>query len=291
MSATHENAPEGTGAQKADEANQDAGTGRLPRPACQCFTFTQLRVNESTTNAGDYIMQNAETKSISGETVSARFFPQYGQRPGEWLLDGVLPLVGVAMLEAETMLTGALVADDMGAMVATGQDWGGRATIIGRTILFNANGAGQFIEHDADDAILPLLDVTHEPHPEVVAAIKAAGGVDLLIIHVREQIADDALCAPKVALSVTELARDLECCVLLVTRPATIRPRGELHAAADVALYASTPRNDRPGDIVQTVGPGEGRGRWSYTLKSCIEFGDPETEIVGEVWEVAQNVQ
>jgi len=236
-------------------------------------------------------MQNPETKPISDETVSARFLPPYGQRPGEWLLGGVLPLVGVAMLEAETMLTAALVADDMGAMVATGQDWGGRATITGRTIFFDANGAGRFIEHDADGATLPRLDVTREPHPEVVAAIKAAGGADLLIVHVREQTADDALCVPKVALSVTELARDLECCVLLVTGPATIRSRDELRAVADVALYASTPRSDRPGDIVQTVGPGDARGRWNYTLESCIEFGDPETEIVGEVWENPRNVQ
>lgn len=237
-------------------------------------------------------MQNAQLKLVSPDAAKTGFRPHYGPCADLWLVDGVLPMAGVVMLEAETMLTGALVADDMGAMVATGQDWGGRATIIGRTILFDANGAGRFIEHDADDAALPPLDVTREPHPEAVAAIKAAGGVDLLIIHVREQMADDALCVPEqIALLATELARDLECCVLLVTGPATIRPRDELHAAAGVALYASAPRNDRPGEIVQTIGRGDDRGRWNYTLESCIEFGDPETEIVAEVWEAARNVQ
>lgn len=236
-------------------------------------------------------MQSQEVRPNNGDSAKDGFRAYYEPCADLWLVDGVLPMAGVVMLEAETMLIGALVADDMGAMVATGQDWGGRETAIpGRTILFDANGVGRFIEHDADGAALPPLDVTREPHPEVVAAVKAAGGVDLLIIHVPEQTADDALCVPRVALSAMELARDLECCVLLVTGPATIRPRDELYAAASVALYASAPRGDRPGDIAQTVGPGSDRGHWNYTLESCAEFGDPETEIVGEVWEVAPRV-
>lgn len=290
MNATNRNAPAGTGARDLP-TKQETGCGQegRGRRVSVSRSRTSTRTNQPT-NAGDYIMQNTEIKPSKGDAAKNSFPAYYGPCANLWLVDGVLPMAGVVMLEAETMRTGALVADDMGAMVATGQDWGDRAAIIGRTILYDMDGAGHFIEHDADDAILPRLDVTREPHPEVVAAIKAAGGVDLLIVHVPEQVADDALCVPKVALSAMELARDLECCVLLVTGPATIRPRDELRAAADVALYASAPRGDRPGDIVQTVRPGDDRGRWNYTLQSCIEFGDPETEIVGEVWEVAQSV-
>lgn len=290
MNATNRNAPAGTGARDLP-TKQETGSGQegRGRRVSVSRSRTSTRANQST-NTEDYTMQNAEIKPGNDGATKESFRAYYGPCANLWLVDGVLPMAGVVLLEAETMLTAALVADDMGAMVATGQDWGDRAAIIGRTILFDMDGVGRFIEHDADGAVLPRLDMTCEPHPEAVKAIKAAGGVDLLIIHVPEQTADDALCVPRVALSAMELARDLECCVLLVTGPATIRPRDELYAAADVALYASAPRGDRPGEIVQTVGPGDDRGRWNYTLEPCIEFGDPETEIVGEVWGVAPRV-
>lgn len=216
----------------------------------------------------------------------------YGPHAGDWLIDGVLPLAGVAMLEAETLMTAALVADDFAVMLASGQDWGDRATTPGaRAIVYRADGKGEFIEDSRNNAALPFLDMTREPHPEFIAGIKAVGGVDLLIVHVLEELADDAWYVPKIALSAMELTRDLNCCVLLATGPATVRPRDVLHAAADVTLYASRASRDFPGEIAQTKTPGDVRGRWLYTSESGEYFGEPDIWIVAKTWEAPRNVE
>lgn len=265
---------------------------RLPRSACQCFAFTQLCANESTTNAGDYIMQNTELTSILPESISAYFRPQYGPGVDKWLVQGVLPMVGVAIIEAATLEAGAQVADDIGSCVVQSKPWGGRACLQGQAIAYGVGGWGHYVddpECSYDKPAPPALELPAAPYGGTLPAallnfpekIARCGGARLLIV----QLTDEASQNPATSLAAGDLARELQMCVLLVTAWGNHGLRNGAEAVLQVSMTAT------PTDAGQIEQPkplrGSNPGVWAYTLSEYGFGGDANFAIVDEVAEVA----
>lgn len=263
-----------------------------PLPASQCFTFANQYANDPPTNTGDYTMQNPALNSLLPESISAYFRPQYGPGADKWLVQGVLPMVGVALIEAATLEAGAQVADDIGSCVVQSNPWGGRACLQGQAIAYGVGGFGHYVddpECSHDKPAPPELELPAAPYggnlpaallnfPEKIAQ---CGGARLLIV----QLTDEASQNPATSLAAGDLARELQCCVLLVTAWGNQGLRNGAEAVLQVGLTATA---TDPGQIEQPKPlRGSNPGVWAYTLSEYGFGGDANFEIVDEVVEVA----
>lgn len=236
-------------------------------------------------------MNNDALKSDVCKTVAGHFPAQYGPRADKWLIDGVLPLIGVGVVEARTLEAAAAVADDMGSRIVQGHRWGGRAALQGPAISYDVHGAGKFIDDpDYTDGMEPLpplnlatLAAAELPPAELYGfadGIARRGGVRLLVLQLTDELARN----PTIPVAAGILARELRCCVLLVTT----WPTRELREDADAVLQVAAPATGAtPGQIEQPKPP---RGRepavWVYTVTTWDEGTAGEFATVGEVFEV-----
>jgi len=201
-------------------------------------------------------------------------------------------MVGVALIEAATLEAGAQVADDIGSCVVQSRTWGGRACLQGQAIAYDVGGFGHYVddpECSHDKPAPPELELPVTPYGGTLPAallnfpeeIARCVGARLLVV----QLTDEASQNPATALAAGDLARELQCCVLLATACANRGLRNGAEAVLQVSM-AATPAS--PGQIEQPKPlRGCSPGVWAYTLSENGFGGNANFETVDEVVEIA----
>lgn len=125
----------------------------------------------------------------------------------EWLIKGVLPAADLCVLYGASGSGKSFVALHMAAAIALGRPWRGRKTRKGRVVIIAAEGGGGYgkrikaLAHQlgVDPAGIDIGVMTAPPDlmkqediTELVAAIKASGGADLIQIDTLAQVTPGA---------------------------------------------------------------------------------------------------
>lgn len=125
----------------------------------------------------------------------------------EWLIKGVLPAADLCVLYGASGSGKSFVALHMAAAIALGRPWRGRKTRKGRVVIIAAEGGGGYgkrikaLAHQLgiDPAAIDIGVMTAPPDlmkqediTELVAAIKASGGADLIQIDTLAQVTPGA---------------------------------------------------------------------------------------------------
>lgn len=238
-------------------------------------------------------MQSTE---IASSDWNSRFRGDYGDCADLWLVDDLLPLAGVALIEAADLKTAAMVAEDIGSMIPPGFRWGDRMSLPGHVIEFDTNGAGRYIERIGDNPALPALDLSAVVQPmEFYTQILDQGGANLVILHLPHDVAiATGTGKPREGVrplvNAMNVARELECCALIVTDTLGNPDAFRLRAVADTVLaVAHAATATESGTIVQTKGRAT-RGTWTYTMDVMSDFQGAKP-VIDSVWENPRNVQ
>src|SRR5690348_11392561 len=101
---------------------------------------------------------------IHGSTRSGSFSQDvrrhYGPGAFNWTVLGVLPQVGIALIEASELPLSAAVANDIGSCLLRPAPWGDRAVLHGPAVEFDAEGAGRIVDDPGYADAFPKLDMT-----------------------------------------------------------------------------------------------------------------------------------
>lgn len=129
------------------------------------------------------------------------------RKPGEWLIKGVLPKAELFVIYGASGSGKSFVAIDMMAALARGIDWRGRKTKKVRTLLIAAEGGTgvgkrfeAYCRHhgvNVDDLDIGLITVPpnfmqKDDISELVKAVYAAGGAELIVVDTLAQVTPGA---------------------------------------------------------------------------------------------------
>jgi hypothetical protein len=183
---------------------------RMAKQASQppgAATAEEVEAAVAETPAGDPKGAVATPEGFGGKypIVSANVLSR--RPPGEWLIKGILPRADVIVLFGASGSGKSFVALDLAAAIAQGIDWRGHKSIKGRVLVIAAEGGGgvgKRLKAYAKHHNLDLVDMDigvivaapnflhKEEIFEVVAAIRASGGVDLIIADTFAQVTPGA---------------------------------------------------------------------------------------------------
>ncbi|HET7083626.1 MAG TPA: AAA family ATPase [Rhizomicrobium sp.] len=139
---------------------------------------------------------NGKFEAISASALSKR-------PPPGWLIKNVLPRADVIVLFGPSGSAKSFIGMDMGGAVARGIPWWGNKTAKGRVLIIAAEGGGSIGKrlkayakhHGVELETLHIAVILAAPNflqkddiTEVVAAVKAAGGCDLIITDTFAQV-------------------------------------------------------------------------------------------------------
>ena len=227
------------------------------------------------------------------ETASEHFAKEFGPAAERWLIDGVLPQVGIALAESQSLEAAAVIAGDIAYRVQFNCPWADRAVLYGHAFEYDADGDGYVDAPDLiHDEMPPRLDLTSvkpigrmgrdgrpmELHSlwDFPEAITRQGGARLIVAHLADP---DAVANNTYALgALVDIARELQCCVLLVTGALSEFARAELHDWAASVLHVNS-----AGDITRMKGKAD-QGPWSFTVQ--LDAGG--SPVVDALWEPAR---
>lgn len=151
-------------------------------------------------SAADFDAVAEEVSDQPKQAKATRFTPvsfwEFSGRPApEWIIKGVLPKAGLAVLYGESGSGKSFVALDMMMAIARGLPWRGRRTRPGRVVYVCAEGAGGFrnrcvayaqqagLEHGAD---IPLEVIPDQPNllmkDDALALARAIGRADVVVL-------------------------------------------------------------------------------------------------------------
>ena len=173
----------------------------------QAATAEEVEAAVAETPAGDPKGAVATPEGFGGKyaIVSASALSQ--RPPGDWLIKGVIPRADVIVLFGASGSGKSFVALDMAAAIARGEDWRGHKAKKGRVLIIAAEGGGgvgkrlkAYAQHHGLDLsgidigiIVAAPNFLHKEESfEVVAAVKASGGVDLIIADTFAQVTPGA---------------------------------------------------------------------------------------------------
>ena len=129
------------------------------------------------------------------------------RKPGDWLIKGVLPQADLVILYGASGSGKSFVGIDLMAAIAQGVPWRGRKTKKGRALIIAAEGGGSvgkrfeaYCQHhsiNADDLdvgliIAPPNFMLKEDISELVKAVTAAGGADVIMVDTYAQVTPGA---------------------------------------------------------------------------------------------------
>lgn len=129
------------------------------------------------------------------------------REPGTWFIKGLLPKAETGILFGASGSGKTFIALDLALHVATGRAWRGLRTAPARVLVIAAEGSGGLAKrveaycrfHDIDPATVPVGVICAAPNflnndsvAEVVKAIAAAGGADLIIVDTFAQVTPGA---------------------------------------------------------------------------------------------------
>lgn len=129
------------------------------------------------------------------------------RKPGDWLIKGVLPQADLIVLYGASGSGKSFVGIDLLSAIARGEPWRGRKTKKGRALIIAAEGGGgvgkrfeAYCRHhhiNADDLdvgliIAPPNFMQKEDISELVKAVAAAGGADVIMVDTFAQVTPGA---------------------------------------------------------------------------------------------------
>lgn len=151
-------------------------------------------------SAADFEAVKQEAASPDKPAKAKRFTPvsfwDFAERPApEWIIKGVLPRAGLAVLYGESGSGKSFMALDMGMAIARGIEWRGRRVRQGRVVVIAAEGAGGFRnrcvayaqQHGLDrGSDLPFEVIADQPNllqkEDALAVARGIGRADVVIV-------------------------------------------------------------------------------------------------------------
>ncbi len=225
---------------------------------------------------------------------------EFVKRPApDWIIKGVLPRAALVVLFGASGAGKSFLALDMAAAVARGIPWREHTVKAGRVVYIAAEGAGGFVtrvrayeqHHGTSVDNLGVIDAApnflQKPDAvEVVRAIKASGGADVVIVDTLAQVSPGAN-----ENAGEDMGRVLAHCkgihqatggvVVLVHHAGKDLERGArgwsgLRAAADTEIEVSRPTETGPRLArITKQKDGEDGLEWGFTLP-VIQIGEDE---------------
>jgi hypothetical protein len=174
-----------------------------PTPPPQAATAEELQALMAETPVGDPRGRFQTPEGFGGKYPIVTSGGLSRRPPGGWLIKGVLPVADVIVLFGASGSGKSFVALDMAASIARGVPWRERRTAKGRVLVIAAEGGtgvGKRLKayaqhHEIDIDTLDVSVITAAPNflnkeeiYEVVSAIRAAGGADLIIADTFAQV-------------------------------------------------------------------------------------------------------
>jgi len=290
--------------------------GRTDGPSVTIRSLMGNGASQASPEEFDIIVEGIEAEAAdTGNPASEqnqRLIPigDYAQRPApEWLIKGVLPQAGLAVIFGEPGSGKSFLAFDLAGCLARGVDWNGhRVRAPGRVAYVAAEGAGGMTLRarayaSANPAIIGshfniypgALDLLTTGHRQLAKMIDATGGADLIVVDTlaqsmpggNENASEDM---GKVIANCGKLHRATGALVLLVHHSGKDASRGArgwsgLRGAADAELevtrdYIADSRRVRVGKQKDAADGGEfpfalqpidlGRDTDGDALSSCV---------------------
>lgn len=149
-------------------------------------------------------------KTPEGHTGRYRIYSaseMVARKPGEWWIKDIIPDADLGIIFGASGAGKTFVAIDYAVHIALGKAWNGKRTRKGRVIIIAAEGGGAYGKrinayckwHNIDPATLDLGVITAAPNfldrediSDVVAAIAAAGGADVIVVDTFAQVTPGA---------------------------------------------------------------------------------------------------
>ena len=229
-------------------------------------------------------MNTTSPNSGRSGSLSKDLRKHYGPGALKWSVLGVLPQVGIALIESAELSAAAMVANDIGSCLLRPLPWGGRAVLHGPAVQFDADGNGHVIDSPEWSERFPKLGMT-DAHAwdRLPDEIDDRGGARLVIVHLRDP---DALAnSDEMMGQIFRFVFRSQCCVALVAGKMSESTGKLLRDFADSVLHVEPIAGTRLGRIVQTKGRGA-LGEWQYTASTpFLDDGEPTIDDVREVRE------
>ena len=219
------------------------------------------------------------------------------RKPGDWLIKGVLPQADIAVLFGASGSGKSFVGIDLLAAIAQGIPWRGLKTKKGRALIIAAEGGGgvgkrfeAYCRHhniNADDLdvgiiVAPPNFMLKEDITELVKAVAAAGGADVIMVDTYAQVTPGANenAAEDMGLALANaraLAEATGALVILVHHSGKDAHRGSrgwsgIKAAADAEIEVIKHENGAREIRITKMTDGEDGLSWGCKLE-IIEVG------------------
>ena len=223
--------------------------------------------------------------------------------PPDYLIQDVLPKADLAIVYGDSGSGKSFVVTDMCMAVARGEAWRGKRVRQGRVVYIVAEGGGGYsqrlkaygIHHQVELDGLPFGVINAAPNlllkddvRDVIAAVKAFGGADLVVIDTlaqttpgaNENAAEDMGMAIKNARAIGKAAGGMALLVHHSGKDASKGARGwsGMRAAADAQLEVI--RLENGVRVIQTTKQKDGKddGRWGFALEDVVVGFNDEGE-------------
>lgn len=225
--------------------------------------------------------------------------------PPKYLIQDVLPQADLAIVYGDSGSGKSFVVTDMAMAIARGLSWRGLKTRQGRVVYIVAEGGGGYslrlkayaMHHQISLAGIPFGIINAAPNllakddiRDVIAAIKAFGGADLVILDTlaqttpgaNENAAEDMGLAIKNARAIARAAGGMALLVHHSGKDASKGARGwsGMRAAADAQFEVIKAENGTR--VIQTTKQKDGKddGRWGFRLEDVVVAMDDEGDAV-----------
>lgn len=218
------------------------------------------------------------------------------QPPTDWLIKGVVPAADLIVLYGASTAGKSFIALDMAAAIARGVEWRGRRSRRGRVLVIAAEGGGgyggriqaycQFHSLQADELDVSIMHAAPnvldaDDIGEIVAAIRAAGGFDFIIIDTLAQVTpganENAGEDMGRALANIQVIRKVSGATIMVIHHAgkdlTRGSRGwsGIRAAADAEIEVSRDEVTNAREIrLSKMKDGQDGTRWAFKLETLV---------------------
>lgn len=261
----------------------------------------------------DVIEETAEEKVAAAERISLfKVIPaaEFANRPRpKYLIQDLLPQADLAIVYGDSGSGKSFVVTDISMAIARGEAWRGLKTRRGRVVYIVAEGGGGYslrlkayaMHHQVDLSGVPFGVINAAPNllqkddiKEVIAAIKAFGGAELVVIDTlaqttpgaNENAAEDMGLAIKNARAIGKAAGGMALLVHHSGKDVSKGARGwsGMRAAADAQFEVV--KHEDGTRVVQTTKQKDGKddGRWGFKLEGVVvdidESGDAVTSCV-----------
>jgi hypothetical protein len=257
----------------------------------------------ATADEFEAVLAEVEIKTLVGKKTPRFYFEPVHQfsdaRALPWVIKGVLPQAGLAVMYGASGSGKSFAALDMGMAIARGVEWRGRRVKQGRVAYIAAEGADGFrkrvaayaVHNKVDLASVPMTVLNASPNlmektvaVDVVVGINTSGGADVVVVDTFAQTTPGANenAGEDVGKALSHCKRIHEATgalVLLIHHSGKDASKGArgwsgLRAAADAEIEVVREGNQRALQLTKNK-DGEDGVQWGFALE-VVELGTDE---------------